>query len=230
MTQSTLPCHPRTGLAAIGYRRNGTPIWPILGGSEDSGDNAGDEGTPPTDPPPDPVPPADTGKTFTQADLDKQIQQRLDRERKRFADYDAVKAKAAKLDEIEKANATDLEKAVNAAKDETRAEITRGFGEKLARGVMKAELATRMKPADADAILDDLNLAKFVADDGSIDEDAIAKTLARLAPKGAVDLGQGGRGDGPTLEQQINDAMKAGNTRLAISLNNQKLAQLPAPR
>lgn len=183
-----------------------------------------------TDPATDSAPPADSGKTFTQADLDKQIQQRLDRERKRFADYDAVKAKAAKLDEIEKANATDLEKAVNAAKDETRAEITRGFGERLARGVMKAELATRMKPADADAILDDLNLAKFVSDDGSIDEDAIAKTLARLSPKGAVDLGQGGRGDGPTLDQQINDAMKAGNTRLAISLNNQKLAQLPAPR
>ena len=193
----------------------------------DPGDGTPD---PNTDPTPDPAPPADSGKTFTQADLDKQIQQRLDRERKRFADYDAVKAKAAKLDEIEKANATDLEKAVNAAKDETRAEITRGFGERLARGVMKAELATRMKPADADAILDDLNLAKFVSDDGSIDEDAIAKTLARLSPKGAVDLGQGGRGDGPTLDQQINDAMKAGNTRLAISLNNQKLAQLPAPR
>jgi hypothetical protein len=194
----------------------------------DPSDGTGDQTT---DPATDPAPPADSGKTFTQADLDKQIQQRLERERKRFADYDAVKAKAAKLDDLEKANATDLEKAVTAAKEETRAEITRGFGEKLARGVMKAELATRMKPADADAILDDLNLAKFVADDGSIDEDAIAKAIARLAPKSAVDLGQGGRGgDGPTLDQQILDATKAGNTRLAISLNNQKLAQLPVPR
>jgi hypothetical protein len=39
----TLPIHPRTGLTALGLRRNGAPIWPVRGGSGD-GDNAGDGG------------------------------------------------------------------------------------------------------------------------------------------------------------------------------------------
>ena len=41
-------------------------------------------------------------KTFTQDDLDKQINDRLARERKKFADYDDAKAKAKKWDESQK--------------------------------------------------------------------------------------------------------------------------------
>lgn len=37
-----MPVHPYTGLVAIGFRRNGAPIWPVKGGSEDAG--AGDAG------------------------------------------------------------------------------------------------------------------------------------------------------------------------------------------
>lgn len=47
----------------------------------------------------------------SQEDLDKVLGERLTRERAKFADYKAVKAKAAKLDEIEQANLTELEKA-----------------------------------------------------------------------------------------------------------------------
>lgn len=34
----TLPVHPRTGDRALGYRRDGRPIWPIKGGSGEGGD------------------------------------------------------------------------------------------------------------------------------------------------------------------------------------------------
>lgn len=46
--------HPHTGepLQAIGLRRNGTPIWPIMGASED-------DPAPPADPPADPPEPAE---------------------------------------------------------------------------------------------------------------------------------------------------------------------------
>lgn len=225
MSDSTLPTHPRTGLTAVGFRRNGAPIWPILGGSEDGGDPPAGDGQ--ENPPASDQPPADPPKTYTQADIDKAIEARLARERAKFKDYDDIKAKAARLDELEQANASDLEKAVKAAQDETRATVAREYGERLARGVMKAQLSQSMKPADADALLDDLNLAKFVSDDGQVDEDAIAKAIARLAPRGRADLGQGGRGDGPSLDQQIADATKAGNTQLAIALTNQKLFQTP---
>ncbi|MFI6819729.1 hypothetical protein ACIBJE_02105 [Micromonospora sp. NPDC050187] len=44
-----LPVHPRTGLTAIGLRRNGQPIWPVKGGAPDDGDDSdsgsdGDDG------------------------------------------------------------------------------------------------------------------------------------------------------------------------------------------
>lgn len=35
---TTLPVHPLTGLTAIGLLRNGAPIWPVLGASDDDAD------------------------------------------------------------------------------------------------------------------------------------------------------------------------------------------------
>jgi len=46
----------------------------------------------------------------SQDELDRIIQGRLDRDRKRFADYDDLKARADKLAEIESANQTEAEK------------------------------------------------------------------------------------------------------------------------
>jgi len=40
-----LPIHETTGLQALGFRKNGAPIWPILGGSGEGGDGgSGDDG------------------------------------------------------------------------------------------------------------------------------------------------------------------------------------------
>jgi hypothetical protein len=84
VNSSTLPIHPhllhpRTGepLRAVGYTRRG-PIWPVLGGNgeDDGGDDGNDGGG------------NDAGSRAndwkppaSQADLDRIIQQRLDRER-----------------------------------------------------------------------------------------------------------------------------------------------------
>lgn len=162
------------------------------------------------------------GKTFTQEELDRLVEQRLTRERKKYADYDSLKASAKELEAIKAASATDMEKAVQQARDEERAKVVRDFGLRTVHRVMKAQLAQSMKPADADALLDDLNLGKFVSEDGEIDDDAIAKTVARLAPRGPVDLGQGSRGDGPSIDQQIREAKKSGNWQAVIALENRK--------
>jgi len=53
--------------------------------------------------------PAD--KTFTQADLDRIVQDRVARERKKYADYDDLLAKASQLDEIEQAKLSEIERA-----------------------------------------------------------------------------------------------------------------------
>lgn len=60
---------------------------------------------------PTPNPPkGDEGKTFTQADIDRIVADRLARERSKYADYDELKAKAAKLDELEAANKSEADK------------------------------------------------------------------------------------------------------------------------
>lgn len=56
-------------------------------------------------------------KTFTQAELDAQIAQRLERERAKYSDYDAIKAKAAKFDEAEAARKSELQQALEQAAD-----------------------------------------------------------------------------------------------------------------
>ena len=52
---------------------------------------------------------------FTQADLDRIVQDRLSREREKYGDYDALKAKAAKFDQIEEESKSELQKATERA-------------------------------------------------------------------------------------------------------------------
>mgnify|MGYP004672951769 CR=1 FL=1 len=49
-------------------------------------------------------------KTFTQAEMDSIIEGRLAREREKYADYDSLKDKAGKYDEMQAKGKTDLEK------------------------------------------------------------------------------------------------------------------------
>lgn len=50
-------------------------------------------------------------RTFTQEELDSIVRDRLSREHAKFADYEMLKNKAAKFDELEEKNKTDLQKA-----------------------------------------------------------------------------------------------------------------------
>ena len=54
-------------------------------------------------------------RTFTQDEVNAIVGKRLAEEKSKFADYDALKAKAAKYDEAEEANKTELQKATERA-------------------------------------------------------------------------------------------------------------------
>ena len=54
-------------------------------------------------------------KVFTQDEVDQIVKERLGRERNKYADYEAMKEKAAKFDEISEASKTELEKATERA-------------------------------------------------------------------------------------------------------------------
>lgn len=63
-------------------------------------------------------------KTFTQDELNAIVNDRLGREKAKYSDYEAMKAKAAKFYELEEANKTELQKAsekVSALQDELNA-------------------------------------------------------------------------------------------------------------
>ena len=51
-------------------------------------------------------------KTFTQAEVDAIVSERLKRDRAKYADYEALKEKAVKFDEIEEAGKSELQKAI----------------------------------------------------------------------------------------------------------------------
>lgn len=78
------------------------------------------------------TPAADEFKPITsQQELNAALKDRLDRERAKFKDYNDLKAKAAKLDDIEQANLSELEKAngrittAEAERDTAKAEALR---------------------------------------------------------------------------------------------------------
>lgn len=60
-------------------------------------------------------PAGNDGRTFTQSELDRMVEQRIARERAKFADYDQIKADAAELAKIRDAEKTELQKAMERA-------------------------------------------------------------------------------------------------------------------
>lgn len=91
------------------------------------------------EPTPDDAPKAPEGKTFTQDDVDRIVKDRLAKEKARTADYDELRAKAAKLDEQEAASKSELEKATERlAEAEKRAAEAQARADRLEVVVNKA--------------------------------------------------------------------------------------------
>jgi hypothetical protein len=115
-----------------------------------------------------------TGKTFTQAELDRIVADRVARERSKYADYGELKKRAA-------AAMTDQERAVAEAELRGRTAALAGAGTRLARAEIRAAAAGRV---DADALsgfLEYADLSKFLGADGEPDAKAIEAAVGRLA-------------------------------------------------
>lgn len=114
------------------------------------------------------------GKTFTQAEVDAIVLKRAERvAADKYGDYGDLQKAAKRLADIEAANASDMEKAVKAARDETRAEVTTAVLRE--RVLDKIEVAAAGKFADVEDAR--LRLGRKVDEfvkDGSIDAKAIA--------------------------------------------------------
>jgi hypothetical protein len=127
----------------------------------------------------------DEGKTrtFTQAEFDRVMGQRLASERSRFADYDDLKAAKTELDEIKAKNASELDQAVAKAKSEGISEATTRADQRIVAAAARALAAAANfhDPKDAPRLLD-LSKVKVNAD-GEPDEEAIEALIKDAADK-----------------------------------------------
>lgn len=115
------------------------------------------------------------------------------------ADYDVQAEKARKFDEMQAANATEQEKAVQAAAAAARAQALQETTPRLVTAEFRAATAGRLTPEQLSAALEPLDMSKFLDPTGNVDVVKVAAHAALLAPAGAPappafpDLGQGQR-------------------------------------
>lgn len=124
-------------------------------------------------------------KTFTQAELDAIVGERLGRLKAKYADYDELKQKASAYDEAAEASKSELQKAVE-ERDRLKAELDRLKAE--------AERAEAVAKAAAEHGVDADLLSRM---DGDVEENAqFLKQRQEDAPKhgGVPDYGEAGSG------------------------------------
>ena len=146
---------------------------------------------------------------------------------KRKTDEAAEQARLAAL--------SDADRRVEEARIAGKEEATKGFGSVLAAAKIEAAL-TGIVP-DPAAIVEDLNVSRYLTDAGEVDATKVAElkakyqALAKTPGAGSADGGPQGSPPQPkSIDDQITEARAAGNTALAISLNSQKLAALAVPK
>jgi hypothetical protein len=183
----TFPVHPRTGLTAIGHGRRG-PIWPVMGGAPDEGEGGTDDDPEEGE--------SDDGddkpeRTFTQAEVDRLIAQRLHERKNKYSDYDELKAKAAKYDDLaeeQKSETQRLTERAEKAEREAKEARTGLLRERIAvEKKLPAGLAARLHGDTEEEIKADAD--ELLASLGEGEKDLKQKS-------GPPDMDQGPRGKG----------------------------------
>jgi hypothetical protein len=184
MRMRTLPRHARTGQTAIGWRKprpsedptEQYPVWPILGGAED--DDQDDDDSDDDD--------QDDDKS-DKDDADDKVDHKAEAEkykalmRKQEARAKTNAAAAKELAKLKREGMSADDKRVEEAVAAARAEERTKAGERVARSAFLAAAKGRLD--NAKDVLDDINLRRYVDDDGDVDDDAIAELIDKLAPK-----------------------------------------------
>jgi hypothetical protein len=155
-------------------------------------------------------------RSFTQAELDKIVQDRIARERKKYEGYDELKRKAAAYDEVEEAQRSELDKAIARAEkaEQAAADATARANSTLIDAAVVAEGAKlgARNPGLLRKLIDTEAVA--IGDDGQVTgvTEALEALLAEnpeLVGKATPDPGaadQGARGGG--VKQLSSEALK----------------------
>lgn len=203
--------------------------------AEDGGNSMPENDAPPADAAPAADPSAE--RTFTQKDVDRLMKHRLAEEVQRhYGDYDDLKQKAARLDEIEQQNMSDLEREreARAAAEQRLQQLDTEIRQQRLRSALLAEAAKAdrkiVSPEDAIALLDASTLE--LGDDGApLNADKALDALieakpwlvASAAARGTAD--QGARNHG--VSQLTRDDLKSMSPEQIVAAQKDgRLAQL----
>jgi hypothetical protein len=150
---------------------------------------------------PEPTPePAPADKTFTQAELERTVQDRLARERKKYEGYEDLKKRAEEYDKLQDAQKTELQKAQERADkaEQTAAQRTQAADRRLIEAAVLAEASKQraIKPEHLHKLINSESVT--VGDDGQVTgaEEAVKSFLeanpeyvGNARPGGGADLG-----------------------------------------
>jgi len=208
----TLPVHPYTGLTAIGLRRNGAPIWPVMGAAPDDepGDDEPDETGDDTGDGDEDKPLGPQGEKALQAEKDKR-KQAAAKARAAEAENAKLKAELEKLrgdgsKDGKKDDGPSAEDIKAEARKEAQAEVLR----ERALDKVEAKAAKLFAdPEDARALLAD-KVDEFI-DGTQIDLDAITEALEELLKRKPHLAAQGGK----RFEGSADQGSRKGGTRPA---------------
>lgn len=192
-TRTSMPqTHPRTRqpFHPVAFRKDGRPIWPILGG--DGGDPPADPPTDPPKPPADPGFPANTPLEQMNAEQReaywKHQSRRWEERAKPFKDLTPEKLaelqdKATKHDKLEYDLASDHEKALADARTAAEAAAAAEYLPQVISA--RLEAAAARKGVDGEALakaLEFVDHEKFLNDQGAIDADKVQSFVDGIAP------------------------------------------------
>lgn len=209
--------HPRSGLPiiAIGYRRNGRPIWPVMGGNGEgegeggTGEGAGGgegeggqsaKGYPENTPVKDMKPEEQIAYHQAQS---RKWEDRAKESLKKLDGFDDMKAKADKHDALEAELRTDQEKQIHAATEAGKAAARAELAPQLVEAKFEALSAGRQvngEPLKVDAIVAGIDPARFLDAAGKADAAKVTAYLDSIAPVTAtatVRTGPSAHGSGP---------------------------------
>lgn len=213
------PTLPTTPGALLGYTRRGKPIRLIAGGdrtNDPAGGDGGNEPAPsggqPTPPEPTPEPEPNPDRGFP---ANTPVSEMTTEQQKEYFKHQSRKSQdlLAKLPTVEEAKRlreaeqeleqlkrqqmSDQERQIAEARDQAKKDVAAEMGDRLAAAEFRA--AARGRIPALDALLEDLNLAKFLGEDGSPDLEAIQKRVDALVP--AAPEGGQNPNPNPDLEQ-----------------------------
>lgn len=135
----------------------------------------------------------------SQEELDRLINKATAKVHGKYKDYDSVRERAGLYDQLLAQTQTDSERAAAEAEERAYNAAMGSVVPRLVKAEFRAAAKGVLDDGQLDALIEDVDLTKYVSDDGEPDLDKIGRKIKAVAPKAPPppSFGQGNRGTAP---------------------------------